>query len=202
MVVLSREDARQVAEISAELDTIRIGARSAIEDVLPAARRLLDVEIMSVYSLVESSKGWLFERLVEDGQCGRSSRFWEAVAWAFTRVDTLFYDPRSPAVEMRNRVVESTAWIDRKVPETWLQSQLCRDVFEPSGMEHHKQLRALVCNDDEMLGWFGAITPGPVVPRHYRVLSALVPAMQHRLVAERRLGDACRTRDALERALD
>lgn len=200
MIALGRPDAARVAEISAELDTLRIGGRSAIDEVLPAVRRLLDVDNMAVYSLTEQIRGWVYERWHDVGDLAQLKAPVQRLLGGAPR-DIVFYDPRCPDAWMRNRVIDATAWIDRAGPGTWLRSQLCREVFEPVGLQHHRHVRVLLCNGVELLGWFGTILPGRPARHHYRLLGALVPAMRRRMTIERRLAEAPRTHRALEGAL-
>ena len=200
MRALPRTESSRIAEIGAELATLRIGTSSAVEGVMPAIRELLDVENMLAYSVVEQDEGWQFERWHYVGTAGLL-RAPLSRLFALTK-KLLFYDPRAPHLAARNRVVEAVAWIDRDGPGNWYASQLCREVFVPLGMQDYKQLRVLVCDGAELLAWFGTLTPGPVTRRHARLLAALVPAIRRRVSTERRLASAPRTFRALEMALE
>jgi DNA-binding CsgD family transcriptional regulator len=195
---LDRREAARVAEMSAELDTVRIGARSAVDDIVSPVRELLDVDNAAIYAFADATVGLSYERWHGAGDINRIKAPFLS---ACRSLGGVFYDPRCPQAPLRNRVVDAITWIDRAGPETWLRSPLCRTAFVPLGLQHHRHLRVLVCDGAELLGWFGTILPGRPARRHARLLAALVPALRRRLIVERRLAAGPRALGALDAAL-
>jgi DNA-binding CsgD family transcriptional regulator len=64
------------------------------------------------------------------------------------------------------------------------------------------QLRVLVCDGPSLLGWVGALRAGPFSRDEQRLLAALTPALQKRLVLERRLDEAQLRADEIGGALE
>lgn len=193
-------DRDAMREIADELRTVRLDRPRALDELLPAIRRLLDTDNVLVYSVAEGIDGWGIERWHEAGDVSQLRR---PLARAFeTTIDgRLSYDPRCPASFERNRVIEAVAWVDRGEPGTWRESRLCREVFEPVGMAAWQHLRVLVCNGRELLGWFGSLIDGEATPRQARLLGALRDPMRDRLAAERALA-GCGSGQAIEVILD
>jgi DNA-binding CsgD family transcriptional regulator len=193
---------RRVDDINARLNTLRIGERSVVEELIPAVRELLDADNAIFYTLAEQEQAWRVDRWHHAGEVAHVGALLENAVAASAR-PIVFYDPRSPARWMRNRVIEVTHRIDRAGgPGSWLSWSVCQDVFRPARMEHHKHLRVLLCDGADLLGWLGTLVPEMPDLHHFRLLSALVPAFQRRLALERRLAEVPRALRALEVALD
>lgn len=197
---LATADAARVRAISSELDTLACADESGLGAALPAARELLDLEAMVVYSISPAVDGLRLTRFEGD-------KLHPQLRPLLTRMiestpEPLFYDAVRPAVDQRNQAIEATAWIDRAGPGTWEASAFCQQVLAPAGFAQHKQLRALVCDGPALLGWFGGITLARPTPRQHALLQALVPAVRRRLLLERRLGAQPRALGALVAALD
>jgi DNA-binding CsgD family transcriptional regulator len=199
---LSRLERTRIAEITARLDAVRIGAASAVAEVLPAVRELLDADNAIFYSLAEQDNRWHVDRWHHAGDVARV-RDLLSTAIASSEQVIVFYDPRAPAASMRNRVIEVTQRLERaEGPGSWFARRVCRDVFRPAGMERHKHLRALLCDGTDLLGWLGSLVPDVPDRHHFALLTALVPGFQRRLALERRLVEFPRTFGALGVALE
>jgi len=199
---LTRTEMNRVAEIQARLATVQIGERSAVADVMPALRELLDADNAIFYSLREGDDGWRLDRWHDAGEVGHVRDLLDTAVASSNR-SILFYDPRAPVAWMRNRVIEVTQRIERvQGPGSWLDWSVCKSVFRPARMEGHKHLRALLCHGSDLLGWLGTLVPDMPERHHFELLSALVPAFQRRVLLERRLADAPRSSSALDAALE
>lgn len=199
---LSRAELDRVDEITARLDTLHVGERSVVAELVPAVRSLLGADNAIFYSLAERSHGWSVDRWHHDGDVMHvRDRLKSAVASSSGVI--VFYNPRAPEPWMRNRVIEVTRQIERiEGPGSWMDWSVCKDVFRPAGMARHKHLRVLLCDGADLLGWLGTLVPEMPDQHHFRLLSALVPAFQRRLMLERRLFETPDTASALEVALD
>jgi len=200
---LTRADVSRIGEIKARLGTLRIGEGSAVAELMPAVRELLDADNAIFYSLAEQhDDSWRLDRWYHDGDAAHVRDLLGTAVASSTR-SILFYNPRAPEVWMRNRVIEVTQRIERREgPGSWLDWSVCKDVFRPARMERHKHLRALLCDGSDLLGWLGTLVPDMPERHHFELLSALVPAFQRRMVLERRLVDVPRTFRALDVALE
>lgn len=173
-------------EISAELETLQLSKRSAIDDILPCLRGLLETENVIVYSVAERLQGWSLDRWHHDGQADLMQ---EQLVRVFKDAshDMFPYSPLCPNPEGRNRPVEAISWLNRVAPGTFEASAMYKAVFAPLRLHHHKQLRVLLCDGPTLLAWFGMIHDGRVTRRHYHLISSVIPAMQRRLKVERQL---------------
>ena len=124
-------------------------------------------------------------------------RFAEFFATAPARF--AWYDASSPESDQRNRVVEAISRIPLGELES---SRIYSEVLVPLRLEQHEQLRVLVCDGPELLGWFGAFISAGADARQRKILRRLVPAVRERLSIEQRLREAPRLSAALEAALD
>ena len=189
-----------VREISAELDTLRLGQSSVIATVLPAMRELLAAESMLVLCPVERLSGWDIERFEHDhfpadsGFRRRFLRFFDTAPRRYA-----WYDATRPEPKQRNRVIDAIGIIP---PGEYEASRIYAEVMKPTGVHRHRQPRVLVCDGPSLLAWFGAFHSQPFDARQNRLLAALVPAMQRRLRIERQLRVADRRRAILQHALE
>lgn len=196
---------QSLAEIAAHLAVVRDGAVSALDDVMPSARALLGVDNLLIYGIGEHLAGWQvarwhpagdderframrarFERLLAASRVLAERRASEPdEVWRSSGV--MFYNPKAPAPAMRNIVVDGVAEADRAAPGAWRASAMCREVFEPVGMEQHRHFRVLACDGDQLLGWFGTLVPGELDEARRMLLGELGALVRTRLAAERRL---------------
>ncbi|HZI09879.1 MAG TPA: LuxR C-terminal-related transcriptional regulator [Myxococcus sp.] len=77
-----------------------------------------------------------------------------------------------------------------------------RELFRELGVEHMAWLRSLVCEGPALLGWVGLARAEPFNEREQRLLQALTPTLQRRLVLETRLRESGLKSAALEVALE
>ncbi|MDB4960827.1 MAG: Transcriptional regulator, LuxR family [Myxococcales bacterium] len=200
--MLEIRDRVRVKDLRHELETVRLGVGDVMDDVLPAVRELLDVETVSLYSVREVADGLdlgIFHQVGGGRDVG--GVFHQAVRKT-ARSSVFCYDLFRPPANQRNRVLESTAWVDRHVPGTFAASRIYREVLEPLRLHRHKHLRALVCDGPALLAWFGAVHPDDPTPRQTKALAALVPAMRRRLILAERLASTPRVHAALGAALE
>ena len=180
VVSSSRGDVPAMAEIRQQLETLDLDRKDSLTQVCDDVRRLLDVDIVCLYSLDEVPVGLGLSRYHASGMPQRFSHlFREFLASAPQRWG--LYDAARPEPDQRNRVIEST----RLVGQGGL--PVLDRVFAPLGLADHAHLRTLLCEGASLLGWFGAITSGPYTARHVRILRALARPMHARLLADRRL---------------
>jgi DNA-binding CsgD family transcriptional regulator len=105
----------------------------------------------------------------------------------------VFYDPSRPEPAQRNAVVQLG-------PSEYTASG--RALYARHGLAECWQLRVLVCDGPSLLAWVGALREGPFTTRERFLLRALVPALRHRLLLERQLGDAALSLSALPAVLE
>lgn len=206
MARLSARDRSRVLELGAALDGLRFGGPPAIATVLPPLRELLEVERMLAYQPRMLDTGGYELGLLEvagtDKDTAREARrFREPLARFLARTSGAFgyYDPRRPERAQQNRVVEPTACIP---PEVSGALPIAREVWPKVGVVGHRHLRALLCEDDVLLAWFGAIHPAPYDRRQRQLLSAIVPRVRRSLAAERLFGAAERLEATLDVVLE
>lgn len=194
----SQAETKAITAIEAELAVIR-PARSAIAEVLPAVEALLRTENVLVLTPAPAPAGFRIERF--DTTVPRASKlqqlFVDFLARAVRRY--AWYDPIRPEPAQRNVVLEAREVIPAGELE---RSDIYRQVLRPAGLHAHYQPRALVCEGASLLAWVGSFQDGPVDARHRALFTRLVPALQRRLAAERKLQTGARHVAALEAALE
>jgi len=200
MAHLNARTAEQLRDISQELRTVRLGDASVFSSVLPRIRAFLEVENLVVYCPSERLVGWGLERLDHDNLSNGSqftaklSGYLEHAPFRFA-----FYNPIEPELEQRDRVVEGVSLVDGKV---FRASGYYREVLAPLGLERHRQLRALVCEDASLLAWVGSFQDGPIAEHQTRNFTALLPVLRKRLSIERLLQRPRLINAALDLILD
>jgi len=105
------------------------------------------------------------------------------------------YDPLRPAPGERNRVVGF-----RDLVGSPYAANMLHGLYPKIGIVD--QVRVLICEGPSLLAWVGVAHHDELRPSVRRVLSAVTPALRHRFVLDRKLGDAALTQAALEAALD
>ncbi len=192
-------------EIDAALEAIQLDGPAAVASVLPDLRELLEVERVLAYCPRAQTSGCfelgLFYFAGPPGSAPEGRRFERTLGQFLggTSGRFGFYDVLRPERPQQNRVVQPTLGVP---PEVTGQLRIASEVFRPMGVEGHEHLRALVCEADTLLAWFGAVHPGSYDGRQQQILAMLVPAIQRSLAAERRLGAAARVEATLVVALE
>ncbi len=112
--------------------------------------------------------------------------------------EVLLYDPERPPPEQRDRVlslqdlrVERGAVVDG-----------ARPMLRLIGVETHDQLRVLVCDGPELLGWYGGFREKPFTAKERAALHALTPSLRTALLWKRRLARGDAARAGLEHAME
>jgi len=136
-----------------------------------------------------------------------------------------YYDPARPPEPQRNRALhfrphvqmEAAAPLHDAREEAWERLGIAPQeqarvrervstgtlaLYRQLNLEQLFQLRALVCEDEALLAWVGALRPEPFTAPEQRLLQELMPALQRRLVLEQRLREAGLLGSALEAALE
>jgi DNA-binding CsgD family transcriptional regulator len=195
VVSSSRGDVAAVAEICQQLETLDLDRNDSLTRVCDDVRRLLDVDIVCLYSLDEAPAGLRLTRFHASGMPQRFSHLFGEFLGSAPRRWGL-YDAARPEPDQRNRVIEST----RLVGQGGL--PVLERVFAPVGLGDHGHLRALLCEGASLLGWFGALSSAPYTPRHVRILRALSRPVHARLLGQRRLQRARLAAAALDALIE
>jgi DNA-binding CsgD family transcriptional regulator len=186
------------ADLARDLATWREGDPPALEIVARRLREVVPGDVAGVYALAPSGEGLCVDYLDFDGYPSRAYARDLDVLVGETPVGWACYNPLRPEPRQRNAVVElhprvATASQDR-IPAA-------RALIErhPLLRSAH-QLRVLVCDGPALIAWVGVMREGGFRPRERARLRRLVPALQRRLVVERRIalgGAALAAFDAL-----
>jgi len=191
-----------IRELTRELDTVCVGAGSALPRVLPEIRRLVEADVLLVYCPVERAVGWELERFDFDSSydlaCDFKSRAMRFFASAPPRYGGAF-DAARPEASQRERFVDALAVMPEAEYES---SRIYQLLLRPMGLHRHRQPRVLLCESQSLLGWFGAFHPEPFDRRQRALLMAFVEPMRRRLQIERQLGAAPGAASMLTTVLD
>jgi DNA-binding CsgD family transcriptional regulator len=194
-----RSDARVRALIE-ELDILRPEEPSALARVLAQLRELWEVEAVVCASPAPTTSGWILDRLIADNLPNPSRYRALATAWLSRSAEPYgFFDPHVPEASQRNVLVDLRARVPAKQLEA---SRVYRELIEPARLHRHHIYRAVLCDDDLVLAWFGIYHPTPLTLDQRKQISVVLPALRKRLAQERMLSAAPLLSAALEAVLD
>ncbi len=194
---LSTRDLICVRELSHALRTWVEGAPPVLESVLPQLRELLGAQVMVANGQhVEASRVRL-DFLHTEGLAPEAP---ELIADFFAHAPLNFghFDALAPDPWQRNvpRTLEELKQNGRPTPPA------LQTLYARLGIAGMDQLRVLVCEDNTLLGWFGALRPEPFGSRERQLLARLTPELGHRLSRERALRLEALKASALDVALE
>jgi DNA-binding CsgD family transcriptional regulator len=157
----------------------------ALEDLPKSLASVLESERAAVVFYSRSVKGVKADRVFCHGfvQSELQRRLNELLARPERDFPT--FDPLRPAKSERNRAV---ALRSRMGEEQFRAMSIHRDVLAPLGAGDCDHVRALVCGDDNLIAWVGAMRPEPYTKLEVGRLQRLIPALQKRLELERGWG--------------
>ena len=183
-----------------ELAVVRAGEPSPVASVLPRLRELAHVEALVCASPVQSTSGWALERFYADN-LPNTSRFRTLVSSYLSRADEAFgwFNPAKPEPDQRNVLLD----LRDRIPLPELEaSRGYAEVLQPLHLHRHHIVRALVCDGDTLLAWFGVFHPTALDSTQHALISAALPALQRRLVIDRKIESAPLVTAALEAVLE
>ncbi len=190
---LAADDRRRIEDLAECLRTCRDGDGPALRALLPELRSLLDSELGAAYGLLHAGGELSFDFLFTTGMSiPRLGPEFEVRIRESAR-SPLSYDPIRPEPRQRN-VVRVLSPGDLR--------PAARDFYARHGVGDHHQLRVLLCEGPSLLAWVGGFRRDPFGPRERRVLEALAPALQRRVLLERRLAVAPVAMQLLATALE
>jgi DNA-binding CsgD family transcriptional regulator len=196
---LRREDERRIGELSRRLGTLVAGDPPALEWAIP-----------EVVQLVHAEKGLAFGLVNEEPNLGIDFLFGQAIQVPAVRADMAIflrqhshgwaaYDPVRPEPSQRNRalsVVGMLGW--RALERLPMYTELCAR----HDMTERDQLRVLLCDGHYLAAWVGGFRREPFSPYERLLLQSIVPALQRRVVLERRIGGDALARRELDAMLE
>ncbi len=186
MAVLATRDQSRLRALD---EAVRCGVgnqRLFDEVVFPEVAALFRSDVVAMYEVGAADHGVRLERLQNLGLPTRVAEALPAVVDA-TPVRWGFFDPLNPEPKQRNRALTRTQCmrltsVGEPAPmRTW---------YARAGLLDSDQCRALLCEGDHLLAWFGAFREPTFGPRERALLQALVPALRDCLTQRAHLADA------------
>ena len=173
---------------------------SAIPAALAELRKAVDVEALVCLSPVQSTAGWALERFHAEN-LPNASRFRSLVASYLSRAgnEIGWFNPNRPEPEQRNVLVDMRRFVPARDLES---SRAYSEVLQPLHLHRRHVVRALLCEDDTLLAWFGVFHPARLEPAQLGLLTAALPALGRRLSIERQIESAPLVSAALEAVLE
>lgn len=200
MARLSVAELEVALALSVEIKTIRVDGDGAFGATLERVRTFLDVDNLILWCPQERTKGWGVERFEATGF--DSAARVEAVLLEYLQRAPYrfwFFDPIYPESDQRDRVVET---IELVGTNAYRSSPIFREVIEPLGLASRREVRALICEGRNLLGWIGSFYSAPLHPEQRLRLNTLLPALSLRLSADRALRSRAQTSATIASALD
>lgn len=200
MARLSVAEMEVALALSVEIKTVRVDGDGAFGATLERVRTFLELDNLLLWCPQERTKGWGVERIEATG-FSSASHFSALLLEYLQRAPYRFwfFDPIYPESDQRDRVVDT---IELVGTNTYRSAGIVREVIEAFGLTERRELRALVCDGRNLLGWIGALHNGPIHPEQRMRLGALLPALQLRLLADRALRTRAHTVAAADASLD
>jgi DNA-binding CsgD family transcriptional regulator len=194
---LSARDLALLSDLSQQLHTWRDGAPPVLESLLPGVQSLLEAEAVVAYGLQVGQGRLRLDFLHMRGLSAEAPRliseFFESAPVNFGHFDALAPEPWQRNVP---RTLADLHAHGRPTPPA------LQELYARLGLAGMDQLRVLVCEDNALLCWFGALRTRPFGTRERQLLSRLVPDLRQRLVRERAQRLAALKASALEVALE
>ena len=195
IVQLSKADLVGIRAIERELSTIVDGAPFVLATLAAPLRDLLGTDASCFHSFAQQGEGLKLEYFHTEGwpEPARATRVFndhlsdKVVGWAW-------YNPIRPEKKQRNTALRC---VDLGKRPDELPEHVAR--MGAGGMD---QLRVLVCEGPSLLAWVGAMQHDAFDQHQRGLLQRLVPALQKRLIIERRIARATLLDAALSSALD
>lgn len=183
-----------------EIEVLRAETTPDLDGVMAELRELADVAAIVCVATSQTTSGWAIERFFSNN-LPNASRFRTLLRAYLTRTVDAFgwFDPNAPELEQRNRLVDTQALVARDELE---RSRIYREVLLPMRMHEHRVTRALLCDGEMFLGWFGVFHDAPLVPAQVSIFEAVLPRLARRIAMERKLESAPLVSAALDAVLE
>lgn len=212
LVASSKRDAHRVTELRELLRTFDGQSAPVWDDAISVMHDLIGMEQSALFVFRRVDDGVGVDRLhiagatqpVVDVKTITDAHFRKVRIWAL-------YDPKNPETAQQNRALvvgpsaehlaasagargQGQKAIAAKlgIEPHQLEERLVafdhtdRTMLKPIGWSGRKQLRALLCDSGELLGWLGGMAQD-VSPKQEALLGAIIPAFLERIRLERRL---------------
>lgn len=182
-----------------ELEVLRPGDPSSLAGVLANLRELWEVESIVCVSPVPTTSGWAIDRFVSDNLPNPSRLRALTTAWLARDTEPFFFNRTRAEPGQRNVLVDLRARVPAKQFEA---SRVYRELLEPARLHKHHIYRALICEDDLVIAWFGVYHPSELTDSQCKQITRVLPALRKRLAYERMLANGPLLGAALEAVLD
>src|SRR4051794_20736400 len=195
----ARNDGRLRAILD-DLEVLRPDNGAGVAAALAELRALASVESIVCYVPMPSTAGWVVEKLIADN-LPNATRFRSLLASHLARSNDAFgwFDPRRPEPEQRNVLVDLR---DIVPAEQYEASRVYGELLVPLRLHRHHVARALLCDGDTLVAWFGVFHPTRLTSEQRAIINAVVPALRRRLELERQIEVAPLVSAALEAVLE
>lgn len=208
-----------LAELTAPLSVIEDGGPSVWEQWMPRLREAAGLEMTLLHDVEERDGHFGLGRAHCAGAPLGDAAFVRGMDEMMQSSGRRWgvYDPRHPELPQQNRILTFPGTdtfrveleerrelaarfglFDEATASLALEGfEHAARLFERMRIHQHWQIRALVCEDGELLGWFGGFSREQPSASQRRLLQALVPAVRRRLSLERSLYGAPLWKEAL-----
>jgi len=187
--------ARNLADVERKLRTLPLDGSPpdlALDDV----QRAFGTTFWGAHRMERAGGGFRPAFLETTGWSARAiDRY--AATLAAPPTKPFLYDPERPAREQRNRALPLRELVKTAVAT----SAAATEMLTQLGLGGQDQLRILICDDAELLGWYGGFRERPFTKAEARALERLRPALHVALLWRRRLADVSLARASFEAAM-
>lgn len=163
-----------------------------------AFRDAFGASLWCVHRMERSRTGFALAFLEQSGWDEKSVGEYHAALSTPPSDMPFLYDPERPPQAQRNQVFALSDLHD-VVPPTAFQG--ARQMLMNLGLYYRDQLRVIVCDGPELLGWVGGFREAPFAAADKRALARLLPSLRTSLLWRKRLAQASLARAGLDAAM-
>lgn len=195
MDALAPRDRLCASELIADLRTVRDRDAPILRTLPRRLRDLVGVEVGATYVLRAGEDAVDVEQMHADGKdpSAYARDFGAALRRTRAGEGVVRYNAVRPRPADRNRPV--VVRMKTALPHE-------RALLGRHDLGQYDQLRSLVCDGPTMLAWVGVFSCDDFTLRHKRILSAVIPAIQRRILLERQVQDCPMALQLLGSALE
>lgn len=183
-----------------EIEVLRADTPPNLDGAMAQLRELSGAAAIVCVATIRTTSGWAIERFFSDN-LPNATRFRTLLRTYLTRAIDSFgwFDPNIPEVAQRNRLVEIATLVARDELE---RSRIYREVLLPLRLHEHRISRALLCDGDQLLGWFGVFHDAPLTAAQVATIEPALACLAQRIATERKLESAPLVSAALDAVLE
>lgn len=190
----------RLRDACAEIETLHIGGHGAAMAIVPMLCELLATEQSAMCGIEQDGPTPTLSWLASHGFGVPDARLASFFA-SWVKLGRPLFDPAALAPSERNRVCTLHELAERYGTDVASMQEGLESIAPLPAPKRH-MMRVLICDGASLLAWVGGFQSSPVRAAQTKAFRLLIPSIQRRLIAERRLAASPQTEAALAVALE